>query len=226
MYKVNKSGMWLDRQDNKVKRMCTDKAISNARKNTQEGKVKSRQLECVRQENLRLSRDKIHAHDISAREKKEMWFGVAFENGGLWSTRGEIEDNTRQLSVTSAKSVLKTQINIRTKVLKCTAEHILFTSATVDELKEHLAKLITAEIHSDYMKLYDIIRDPMTLTGMKIKHRWADESKCSHTYNGQILEFMKETNEFKVVYGNESPCYMKPGEIITDITTGDLSLLL
>ena len=144
----------------------------------------------------------------------------------MWSTHGEIEDNIRQLSVTSAKSVLKAQINIRTIVLKCTAEHIFFTSATVDEVKEHLVKLTRAEIHSDHVTLYDIIRDPMTLIGLKIKHRWADESKCTHTYNGQIVEFIKDTNEFKVLYGSESPCYMKPVEIISDITTGDLSLLL
>ena len=51
---------------NKIKRVYTDKAISYARKNTQEDKVKSRQLECVQQENLRLSHDRIHAHDKSA----------------------------------------------------------------------------------------------------------------------------------------------------------------
>ena len=63
-------------------------AISDAWKNTQEG-ARSRQLECVRQENLRLSRDRIHAHDNSAREK-EWWFVVAFEYGGLWCSSGEI----------------------------------------------------------------------------------------------------------------------------------------
>ena len=57
MYKVNKSGKWLDSQDDQVKHVFTDKAISCARKNTQEEKVKSRQLECVQQENLRLSRE-------------------------------------------------------------------------------------------------------------------------------------------------------------------------
>ena len=129
-------------------------------------------------------------HMIRVPEKKEQWF----ENAGLWSTCGEIEDNIKQLSVTSAKSVLKAQINIRTKVLKCPGEHILFTSAMVDELKEHLVKLTRAEIPSDYVTLYNIIRDPMTLTGLTIKHRWADESKCTHTYNGQIVEFMTDTN--------------------------------
>ena len=157
-------GPWLDRQDDKVKHVYTDEAFSYARKNTQEEMARSRQLECVRQENLRLSHDIIHAHDNSAREKKEQWFGVALENGGLWSTRDEIKDNIRQLSVTSAKTVLKAQINIRTKELKCTCEHILFMSATVGELNEHRVKLTRAEIHSDHVTLDNIIRDPMTLT--------------------------------------------------------------
>ena len=41
-----------------------------------------------------------------------------------------------------------------------------------------------------------------------------------------LVEFMKDTNEFKLVYGSESSSYMKPGEIIIDIDTADLSLLL
>ena len=38
---------------------------------------------------------------------------------------------------------------------------------------------------------------------------------------------MNETSEFKVAYEREreeTPCYMKPGEIITDIIRGDLVL--
>ena len=91
---------------------------------------------------------------------KEQWFEAAFEHGGLWSIRGEIENDIRQLSVTSAKSVLKAQIKIRTKVLKCTGEHILFTSATIDELYKYLVKLTMAEIPSDHVTLYNNIRYP------------------------------------------------------------------
>ena len=45
-------GPWLDRQDDKVKRVYTDEAIRYARKNAQEDMARRRQLECVRQENL------------------------------------------------------------------------------------------------------------------------------------------------------------------------------
>ena len=103
---------------------------------------------------------------------------------------------TSDNSVTSAKTVLKVQINIRTKVLKCTGEHILFTIATVGELNEHLVKLTRAEMPSDHVTLRNIIRDQKTLTGLKVRHRWDDEGKCTHAYNGHIVEFMKDTNEF------------------------------
>jgi len=41
-----------------------------------------------------------------------------------------------------------------------------------------------------------------------------------------LVEFMKDTNEFKLLYGSEYPCYTKPGARLVDIATGDLSLLL
>ena len=52
-----------------------------------------------------------------------------------------------KLTVTSAKAVLKIKNNTRTKVLKCTVDHILFMSAVVDEHKEQLIKLTRAEIY-------------------------------------------------------------------------------
>ena len=130
--------------------------------------------------------------------------------------------------MTSAKSILKAQINIWTKVLKCAGDQISFTHATVDQLKEHLGKLTGAELPLESEDLSDIIikyRDPESLTGMYIAHQWADEIHQRDWYYGQIVEFMNETSEYKVTYEREeTPCYMKPGEIITDIIRGDLVL--
>ena len=196
MFHVNKTSRWLVEQDDGVQRECTEHAMSEARKNTKADKERREQLRRELQEKLRLSRQIIHQRESSAREMTEQWFELAYKHGGLWMSPGKIEDETRKLSMTSATLILKAQINIWTKVLKCAGDQISFTHATVDQLKEHLGKLIEAELPLESEDLSDIIRDPESLTGMYTAHQWADETHQRDRYYGQIGSFMNETSEF------------------------------
>ena len=224
MFQVNKTSSWFVEWDDGANRECTDHTRRVARKKTEADKERREQLRRELQK-LRLSRQRIHQRENSAREKTEQWFELAYKRGGLWISPGKIEDETRKLSMTSAKSILKAQINIWTKVLKCAGDQISFTHATVNQLKEHLGKLTGTNIPLESEDLSDIIRDPESLTGMYIAHQWADETHQRDWYYGQIVKFMNETSEYKVTYEREeTPCYMKPGEIITDIIRGDLVL--
>ena len=134
MFQVNKTSSWLVERDNAANHKCTDHARKVARKNTEADKERKEQLQRELQEKPRLSRQRIHQRENTAREKIEQWFELAYKHGGLWISPGKIEDETRKLSMTGAKSILKAQINIWTKVMKCTGEQISFTHATVDQL--------------------------------------------------------------------------------------------
>ena len=83
------------------------------------------------------------------------------------------------------------------------------TNASVSELKDHLIKLIETEPPVECEDLYELIRDSETLTGLYIAHRWADSKNQRTWWHGQILEFINDTKEFKVLYEDEeSHCYI------------------
>ena len=49
--------------------------------------------------------ERIQQRENTAREKIEQWFELAYKHGGLWISPGKIEDETRKLSMTGAKSI-------------------------------------------------------------------------------------------------------------------------
>ncbi|KAI0228688.1 hypothetical protein LSAT2_020849 [Lamellibrachia satsuma] len=59
--------------------------------------------------------------------------------------------------------------------------------------------------------LYELIRDPETLTGLYIAHRWADSNNQRTWWHGQILEFINDTKEFKVLYEDVGEPLLHPG---------------
>ena len=212
--------------DNRLKCKRVEQARKDSKNDAIECRVQTERLQKQLQEKLELSRQKLYAKESSDRKKTELWFQLAFEHGGLWLSHNVIEEKVNPLSATKAKAVLKAQINIWTKVLHCSCDQLRITNASVSELKDHLIKLIETEPPVECEDLYELIRDPETLTGLYIAHRWADSNNQRTWWHGQILEFINDTKEFKVLYEDEeSHCYLQPSEFITDLIRGDLEIL-
>ena len=73
--------------------------------------------------------------------------------------------------------------------------------------------------------LYHLIVDPQSVTGQFILHQWVGANNEILWYNGHVDEFTTDTNEFKVSYDNEEgPIFLRPGEVIIDISSGELTL--
>ena len=74
------------------------------------------------------------------------------------------------------KAVLKSQINIPTNILHCTADQPRITSTSVGEPIAHLVNLTDIEPPVEVEDLYQLIREPEQLTSLYMSQRCAVEN--------------------------------------------------
>ena len=227
MFRANNTAKWLAELDVNDKKHHIFHAMKGARVISKEEKARKAQLSKQIRERIRLARQKQQSKDDSQREKVEQWFALAYEHGGVWLTSQEVKENSDHISKTKAKALLKAQINIRMKILKCEPDKenkVPLSRATVVELQRYMINLLNIEEPEQAHDLLDIIAEPESLIGMLFVHQWIVDDEMSQ-YDGSIVEYNKSDGMFTVMYDRETtPTYMSPGELITDVVRGDLEL--
>ena len=137
-------------------------AIKGARAIGKEEMARKAELSKQICERIHLARQKKQFKDDNQREKVEQWFAVADEHGGVWLAVQDVKDNST-LSKTKAKALLKAQINIRTKVLKCVPDKDLLSKASVPDLQRYMTRLLSIEVPEEAW---------MCLTSLQLQSHW------------------------------------------------------
>ena len=227
MFRANNTVKWLTERDVNDKKHHIHQAIKGARAISKEEKVRKAELSKQIRERIKLARHKQQSKDDSDRGKVEQWFMLVYSHGGVWLTPQDVKENTNNLLKTKAKLLLKAQINIRIKVLKCVPDKenkVLLSKATVTDLQRYMVSLLSIEVPEEAHDMIDIIASPESLVGMLFVHQWiVDDQRLS--FDGNIVEYSKASGMFTILYEEEiDPTYMSPGELITDVVRGDLEL--
>ena len=227
MFRANNTAKWLAELNVNDKKYHISHAMKGARAISEEEKARKAQLSKQIRERIQLARQRQQSKDDSQREKVEQWFTLAYNHGGVWLTSQEVKENSDHLSKTKAKVLLKAQINIRIKILKCEPDKenkVPISKATVAELQRYMINLLNIEEPEQVHDLLDIIAAPESLIGMLFVHQWIIDDEMSQ-YDGSIVEYKKADGMFTVMYDRETtPTYISPAELITDVVRGDLEL--
>jgi len=122
-------------------------------------------------------------------------------------------------------SLLKTQIQIRRKIL-CQRTSIVFTTnrkqRPITDIVKELSDLIDASTLPTECATY--IKDPTTLVGKQIKHKFKDEDSDDLLwYCGTILAYSHQEKTHCIIYEGENEQYHY--DITLDLLNGDLVIL-
>lgn len=141
----------------------------------------------------------------------------------LRQAMSEIEGSTSQRQMKSKKrALLKTQINLRKKVLGQSNIHIPFTQSR----KQRPVRDILNDLESfmDDNPLEHSLQDPSTLVGKRIRHKFLDvDTNTFQWYDGTIIKYDSLEKQHEVKYENETEQYKF--DLILDILCGDLEVL-
>ena len=122
-------------------------------------------------------------------------------------------------------TLLKTQIKIRRKILNQNIP-IVFTNnrkqrPTADIAKELCDFIDKSTLPTESAKF---IKDPMSLVGKRIKHKFKDEDSGDlQWYYGTILDYSDEEKTYCIAYKGEDDQYHY--DLILDLLIGDLVVL-
>lgn len=135
-----------------------------------------------------------------------------------------MERSLNGLGKVKTRSAITAQINVHTKILKrVLPEKVTLTKSSIEELKSYLVRLMAVEVNDALEDLYELIQCPSRLTGQHFVQQWA-ENDVRKWYEGVFECFLKNTDEFKMVYTSEAPSFMTTHEVLADIVSGDLEI--
>lgn len=117
--------------------------------------------------------------------------------------------------------LLRTQVNIRKKVLKQKI-NIPFTTLK-DESNDHFPKCIAENPNQDSSSSTLPSTDPFSLVGKEINHRFIVESGEEQWFHGSVLSYNSNTKKYDLVYDGETD--HQYFDLSEDIINGDLEIL-
>ena len=176
MFRRNKTGEWLDRQtaEKKSHRIkCATSDTKQIRKDEQHDqkehhlRIKDK-LICIRKQQLE--------KEDRSRSKSEKWLEEMYSSGGLWADESDMDQNLMNLSNTKVIAAVKSQIQVRTKILHCESASIVLSKATSAELKAALLQIMNEAIPVELQDLLEIIMNPecdrQQLCAEMVRTRW------------------------------------------------------
>ena len=144
---------------------------------------------------------------------------------GLWTTRKEAEAGLQRLKSTKAKcDALKVQLNFRKKVLQqCHDDKSVFIFShnkkphSHSQLLINLLKLLPTE--RQRLSTEQFVTNPELLVNKRIDHLFESDEGLQW-YRGTVLEYSKDSKNYRVVYDSEDTEYFFP--LLDDLLDGEL----
>lgn len=221
MFKANRTGEWLQTQPEAERKQQINSAVTAGRKLRKDDRTFQANIKQKLKDRLTHLRKERQQKDDNTRTRYEGWFQTAHKHGGLWHSEDDLNRNLAGLSKTKAKQVLVAQINIYTKVLKCTvdaADRKFVTKATVDELKVYVLKLIQTGSSPETEDLCEILMQPRSIIGREFSQMWEDGGTVKWV-DGVFVDFILNN---KVKFQEE--IILTLHEVAVDIALGDLDI--
>ena len=141
---------------------------------------------------------------------------------GFWSSEAKIKKGLTGKSELEQRKHLETQLRFRQHVLKQTFhdKSVFFASSKGKKLSSH-------ELHANLLKLVsdtqspttrEVLRSPVLLIGIEIRHQFEDDSGILAWYDGIVIGMQDMVHEV-LYYGEEDICQF---DLLEDIARGDL----
>ena len=148
---------------------------------------------------------------------------------GLWTTKEEVQKGLHQLKSAKAKcDAMKLQINFRRKVFEQFHDDksvFLFSHQgkqhSHTQLFSNLLKLLPTEQQS--LSIDQFLHHPELLVNKRIDHLFESDQGLQW-FKGTILEYIQDSNEYRVVYDLENDEYLFP--LLEDLANGELHIFV
>ena len=238
MFSANETAKWLEEKSEGDKENITTRARKqqSAYKLTvkeRKKKIKEEIKQCLKAR----EESKVKKAEQETIRKEHMLEQLNL-TGNLWKTKDDMEKYLQGKSKVKIMSALKTQINVRNKILNQPADKTLFAFSkarkahTIEELKVNLLKLMTMDTLPQITN--KIASDPASLVGKIIRHLWKDDDR-DVWYGGKILDYGNTGCQFQILYwkgaleqeddSDEDTYDVTLGELLEDMKAGNLEIL-
>ena len=138
-----------------------------------------------------------------------------------------MEENLVGHGILKSKVLLKAQILIRTKILKCPSKKLVLSNSSKEELQKILTDLFDVPVAQGLEDLEQLITQPDTdLIGSSFVQKWSDQG-CTKWYGGRVECIQRNKfnkNEYRLCYEDNSFCFLDKEEIIADVIRGDFDI--
>lgn len=202
--KRNKTMQWLDVLPKEKQDKVLEMAVENRRKVSKQRKEQNEKRSEQRRDHILREHTRRQALQQKAQKMKDKLsqLHLITSSDELYCAIHEIDEENISNSKKKTKklALLRTQVNIRKKVLEqdiC----IIFTRSRkqrpLDEIIKDLSDFISTHSSSNL----DIIHNPASLIGKSISHKFEiEESHDEQWYDGVIIDYNDETKLFEIVY--------------------------
>lgn len=226
--KKNHTMQWLGGLSDVQRETVVHLAEQERQKVNAEQKQSKKDLEERRRQRLRTAHEKREALQRKAQKQRDELseHHLITSSDELRQAMIEIEgSSTSQKQMKSKKLVLlKTQINLRKKVLGQSNIHIPFTQSRKQRPVSDILNDLESFIDNNPLEYSAYFQDPGTMVGKRIRHKFLDaDTNTFQWYDGTILEYDPLEKKHEVKYENETDQYKF--DLILDILSGDLEVL-
>ncbi len=217
--KKNKTIKWLDELPIDEQHRVLDLAVERRSKVMEDHKDEEKQIREKRREHLIQAHEKRLTLQKRAQQKKDKLsqFHLITTPQELYEALEKIdmEKLSAAKTVSQKLGLLRTQVNIRKKVLKQDIRIVFTRSRKQRPVIEELSDFIGAN------QCEAIPTSPSSLIGRSIRQRFELEGTHEEKwYNGMIVDYSEESKLFEVVYEEDSDHYFF--DLYQDIVLGDL----
>lgn len=227
MFEVNKVREAMMSKTKEQRREDVLWATKAGRKMRQKDRQRAEKYQEGMLKRLRDSRKAKNEKEEKGRTSLENMIATVFKYGGLWETPQDMQDNLDNLSETAKREAIKSQVKLRTHLLKCKAPNsILLTKSNSTELKNHLETVMSIEVAPEFTSVYNALRNPRILLNATVVQKYDDEETGQETdYRGTITKMIDNEFEFTFDVDVDKPEYLTIEEVIVDLASGDLTIV-
>ena len=203
MFSSNDTASWLADQPAEKKQEHIKNAIRKGSHVRQQDKCKKEKLMKAFQEKNNLRKIQRSLKEQQNREKLELLTENVIKDGIFDSTD---DINLNDMNKTSAKQILKTQIQFR-RLLQTSPHKAALSKGTVEDLQRIFNDEINNEMNEKYASIPIVIKNPASLVNKTLEQKWEDEDGFEIWWEGKVLAI--KDKELCIKYTNSpDTCYL------------------
>ena len=223
LYSHNQTATWLqlkppEERETLLKAARILSPIQKSRFNERREEIR------IKRQDTLCKKEEEHARKVEREMKLKENLTKKIQAMGLWTNKTEMEEGLRGMKTVKIKrEALKLQINFRKKVLQQShTDKSLFVFS--HRGKQHSCAQLVSNLTSLFqgatcLTKEAIIDNPEVLVQKRIEHLFEDEGELKW-FKGTVMEYIKETQEYRVAYDNEDCEYYYP--LLDDIANDEV----